>query len=108
MYKMIRESDKLPNWVKIMLDILLTITLVYLIGFMVYKILDVVRLFLNTMTEKKVYWIALGIVTICSIVTLCILEFATDVKPFTIMGEWFVDMFNSFRTGIADIIAPKA
>ena len=107
MYKLIRESDKLPNWVKILLDILLTITLVYLIGFMVYKILDILRLFLNTMTEKKVYWIALGIVLICSITTLCILEFTTDVKPFTIMGEWFMARFNDVRNSIADIIAPK-
>ena len=107
MYKLIRESDKLPNWVKILLDILLTITLVYLIGFMVYKILDIFRLFLNTMTEKKVYWIALAIVTICAITTLCILEFTTEVKPFTIMGNWFVDRFNDVRNSIADVIAPK-
>ena len=107
MYKMIRESERLPKWLKILLDIALTLTCIYWVGFLVYKILDVFRLFLHTMTEKKVFWIALCIILMCAITTLCILEFTTDVKPFTQIGDFFIKLFNDTRNVIADAIAPK-
>lgn len=103
MYKYIRER-KIPEWLKVLLNILITITIVYWLGYFIYKILDLIRLFFHTMTEKKVYWIALVIILICVTICLFFLEFNTNVKPFTIAWEWLKITFNDSRDFIADFI----
>lgn len=91
-YKLIKDCG-MPKWLKILINILLTLTCVYWIGWFVYKFLDLVRIFLHTMTEKKLFFVSLGIMFICAITTLLILEFRTDVRPFTKMFEWFGRVF---------------
>lgn len=103
MYKLIRESS-MPKWLQIIINVVLTITVVYWLGYMIYKVLDILRLFLHTMTEKKIYWVALGILFTCFLITLFILEFNTDIKPFTLFWEWVCNIFNGARDGLADIL----
>ena len=107
MYRFISCSESLPKWLKILLYVLLTLTCVYWIGWLIYKILEVLRLFLHTMTEKKVFWITMGILFICAMTTLCILEFNTDIKPFTTMWEWLSTTFDTTRNALADFISGK-
>lgn len=92
MYKLIRECG-MPKWLKVLINILLTLTCIYWIGWFLYKILNVVRLFLHTMTEEKIWWISLGIMLVCAITTLLILQFGTDLKPFTNMWDWLTGIF---------------
>lgn len=103
MYKLIREGN-LPSWLKVLINIALTVTVVYWLGYFIYKILNLVRLFLHTMTKKEIYWVSLGIIFICAIITLFILEFNTDIKPFTQMWEWLCSIFNVTRDKIADVL----
>ena len=103
MYKLIRECE-MPSWLKVLINIFLTITVVYWLGYFIYKILNLVRLFLHTMTKKEIYWVSLGIIFICAIITLFILEFNTDIKPFTQMWEWLCSIFNVTRDKIADVL----
>lgn len=101
MYRFIKNCA-MPSWLKVLINILLTITVVYWLGYFIYKILDIFRLFLHTMTEKKIYWVCLCIIFICAVATLFILEFNTDIKPFTTMWNWLYKIFNMTRDGIAD------
>lgn len=52
----IRNSN-LPLWLKLLISIVLIVTCVYWVGFLTYKIIDILRLFINTLTEKKIFWI---------------------------------------------------
>lgn len=106
MYKLVRECG-MPKWLKILINITLTVTCVYWLGYFLYKILDVFRLFFHTMTEPKVFWIGLGILLGSAIITLLILEYNTDIKPFTMMWEWVLRTFDGARDKIAEIISSK-
>ena len=94
MYKILKQCE-MPKWLKILINVTLTITCVYWIGLLVYKFLEVVRIFLHTMTEKKIWWIALGIMVSCVVVTLLILEFKTDLNPISAMWGRICEIFGS-------------
>ena len=103
MYRLVRDS-KLPSWLKVLINVALTLTVVYWLGYMVYKILDVFRLFLHTLTEKKIFWIEFGIVVIVFIGTCLYLQYNTDIHPFTNAYEWLLNVFNLSRDYIANLI----
>ena len=105
MYKFIRQSV-MPRWLQILIEVVLTLTVVYWLGYIIYKMIDILRIFLHSMTEKKIWWVSLCIITICAIITLLILEFATDIKPFTHFGAWVVTMYNNVRNSLANLISP--
>ena len=94
MYKILKQCE-MPKWLKILINVTLTITCVYWIGLLVYKFLEVVRKFLHTMTEKKIWWIALGIMVSCVVVTLLILEFKTDLNPISAMWGKICGIFGN-------------
>lgn len=97
----------MPRWLKILIDVLIIVTVVYWLGYTIYKILDVLRMFLHAVSEKKIWWVAIVILLGCTITTLCILEFCTDVKPFTMLGNWIVSLYNDARDILAGFIDSK-
>lgn len=103
MYKLIRNCG-MPSWLKVLINILLTITVVYWLGYFIYKFLEIFRKFLHTMTKPDVYWIALGIILLAALTTVFILEFCTDIKPFTNLWNWIVSIYDNTRDAIANKI----
>lgn len=103
MYRWIKEKD-LPKWLKILINVLITITIIYWLGFIIYKSLDMLRIFLHTVSETKIWWTSLVIIIACTITTLCILECFTNVKPFTSCKDSIITWWNCVRNKIANII----
>ena len=103
MYRFIRNSN-LPSWLKLLINIVLTLTVVYWLGYMIYKIVDIVRLFIHTFTEKKYFWLNFGIVAIALFSCCLYLQYNTDFKPFTELYNKLLDLYNITRNNIADLI----
>lgn len=89
----IRNSN-LPLWLKLLISIFLIVTCVYWVGFLTYKIIDILRLFINTLTEKKIFWIIF--VLSCALIIIYINFYLINnydqniyeyVKEF-IVGNW--------------------
>lgn len=103
MYKLIKECG-MPKWLKVLFNVLLTLTCFYWMGYLIYKILEVVRWFLHNVTEKKMFWCMFLFALIIAIGITLYLQFNTDVKPFTMFWDWLVDIYEQGRNKIADII----
>ena len=104
MYKFIKQSI-MPRWLQILIEILLTLTVVYWLGYIVYKLIDILRILLHSMTEKKIWWVSLTIILGCTIATLLILEFTTDIKPFTQFGNRIVMVYAQIRNYLGSLIS---
>ena len=67
MYKWVRES-KMPAIVKAIVYVIISVTLVYWLGWIVYKVVDMARYVVNWVTKRENFWaIILVSVIICGI-----------------------------------------
>ena len=96
MFHLIKGCN-MPKWLKVVLYVLLSITLVYVIGLVVYKVLEAIRWLLHAMTEKKIWWVSLCIIFILSLIFAIILEKTSDIKPFTSIYERLLSILDSFK-----------
>lgn len=103
MYKIIYNS-KLPKVVKIIAYILLTLTMVYLIGMLLYRILDALRIFMHWVSDKRNWWTFIVCLMILFIGSVLIAQFALNLDPFGKLGSWIVEKWNELRDSIASII----
>lgn len=103
MYRLIRECG-MPKWLKILIDIVLTITIIYWLGYMLYKFLSVVRFVLHTITEKEHWWFFVVVVLGVLITILFILEFKSDTKPFTSFGKWIISLFDNAKNNVGEAL----
>lgn len=97
MYRLIRERN-LPIWLKWLLYILLTITCVYWIGYFTYKILEAIRWLIHSATEKKIFWVCLMLLTIATIVVLCLMQYEWGLDPFGQIAQKIVDVYKAIET----------
>ena len=103
MYKLIREGN-LPNWLKALLYMLLTVSCVYWIGYFLYKILNFIRFILHSVSSKEHWWFTVFISIGVAVAFLLFLEYQTDQKPLTQMLEWLLTNLTEFRNKLADFI----
>lgn len=104
MYKMIREKENLPRWIKMMMYIVLTVTCVYWVGYIIYKVLSLVRFILHSVSSKEHWWFTVFIVIGVGIAMLLFMEFRTESKPFTELWIWIEKMFNEMREKIGNFL----
>ncbi len=103
MYRLLHNSN-IPKWLKILLYIVLTLSLVYLVGLIFYKVLEAIRWLLHNATEKRIWWITLIIALIATIIVLVILEINTDIDPFTNAINFLVSKWKQFVNWCASLI----
>ena len=96
MFHLIKGCN-MPKWLKVVLYVLLSITLVYVIGLVIYKVLEAIRWLLHAMTEKKIWWVSVCIIFVLSLIFAIILEKTSDIKPFTLLYEWLLSVLNSIK-----------
>lgn len=99
MYKLIKNSEMKKGF-KIVLYILLTITCVYWLFFLIFKLLDFLRIILHNMTEVSHWWFFITLCVIFTIATLVLMELVTDVKPLTALQRFFIDTFDICKNWI--------
>lgn len=102
MYKLI-ENSSIKNGFKIIIYILLTITCIYWLIYLIYKILDTLRIVLHTMTEKSHWWFFISLCIIFAIGTMVLLETTTEIKPFTSLQRFFIDTFYAVKNWVIGI-----
>lgn len=106
MFKKIYNSN-IPKVIKALLYILLIVTLVYLIIITLYKILNLLRIFLHWATDEHNWWTFVTCVIILLIGSLLIAQFVLGLDPFGNFFRNIVDKFDSFRTWLGNLIIGK-
>lgn len=104
MYKLLRESN-MPKWLKWLLYIVITITCIYWLGIMLYKLLEILRKFLHWCSEKRNWWTFLMCVFIVVIGSLIVAQCFLKLNPFGNFANWIVSKWNSFRNWLGSIVS---
>ncbi len=104
MYKLLRDSS-LPKWLKWLLYIVITITCIYWLGVMLYKLLEALRKFLHWASDKRNWWTFLTCIFILLIGSLLISQFALGLNPFGKFINWIVNQWTEFRNWLGSIVS---
>lgn len=103
MYRLINNS-KIPRIIKWLLYILLTITMIYWIIMLVYKILELIRRFVHFVSDKRNWWTFVCCVFILLIGTFIVAQFVLGLDP---LGKFIIsvnEMINNIRNSIGNAI----
>ncbi len=103
MYRLIWNS-KIPKIIKWLLYILLTITIIYWIIIMAYKLLDLMRRFLHFVSDKKNWWTFVCCVGILLIGTFIVAQFVLGLDPFGKFINSIKEMIDNIRNAIGEAI----
>ena len=103
MYKLVKNSN-MPNYLKFLINALLTITCVYWIGYFTFKILDTIRKFIHWVSEARNWWTFLICILILGIGILLAAQFYFDLDPVGKTIDKIVEWFKNFRNDLANII----
>lgn len=93
-----------PKWLKILLLIVSLITVVYWLGFVIYKILCGIRVIGAFIFDKRNYWTFLGCILILSVGALLLAQFYFDLDPFGNLVNWCKNTFDNLRNYIGELI----
>lgn len=96
--------SKLPKWLRIILLILSIVTVIYWLGFAIYKILEAVRIVMAYIFEKRNYWTFLICILILIVGSLLIAQFYFQLDPFGKLANWFIEKWNELREWLSNII----
>ena len=103
MYRLIWKS-KIPRIIKWLLYILLTITIIYWIIIMAYKLLDLMRRFLHFVSDKKNWWTFVCCVCILLIGTFIVAQFVLGLDPMGKFINSIKETIDNIRNGIGEAI----
>lgn len=95
---------KLPKWLQVVLLTLSIITVVYWLGFVVYKLLCAIRCIGAFIFEKRNYWTFLVCILILLIGTFIVAQFILGLDPWGHFSNWVVDRFNELKGFIIEAI----
>lgn len=103
----VTHKSGLPKWLKVLIYIFLTITIVYWLCILIYKTLELFRFCIHWATDKGNWWLTLSISLIALIVCLCLAQFVWGLNPFGNILEWIVNTFNNVVEWFKSIIRAK-
>lgn len=103
MYSLIKKSE-MPKLLKVIFYITLTITCIYWIGYLTYKLLNLLRIILHLISEKEHWWFVIIVLIGIVIATLLIAQFCFDLNPFGNFVNWIKGNINIFRNWLGDLI----
>lgn len=103
MYRLINNAT-IPKALKVLLYILLTLTCIYWISIMTYKILELLRKSLHWCSEKRNWWTFVVCIAILAIGSLLIAQYLLDLDPIGKVVNWVVTNINEFRNKLGNII----
>lgn len=106
LFRKINESN-MPKFLKILIEVLLTLTCVYWIGVLIYKILEGLRIFMHWTSDKRNWWTFLMCVAILVVGGLIIAQFFLGLDPFGKMWQGILNTFNNFRNWLSGLIGTK-
>lgn len=98
------SNSQLPKWLKVVIYTLLTITLVYWLGYAIYKILETTRKVLHWATECRNWWTFLICILILGVGSLLMAQYYFDLDPLGKLAAWAVLQWDNLRNAIASKI----
>ena len=103
MYRLINNS-KIPRIIKWLLYILLTITIIYWIIIMAYKLLDLMRRFLHFVSDKRNWWTFVCCVGILLIGAFIVAQFVLGLDPMGKFINSIKETIDNIRNAIGEAI----
>lgn len=97
--------SKLPKWLRVILIIVSIITLVYWLGFIVYKLLTAIRCVGAFIFEARNYWTFLGCILVLAIGTLIVAQYVLGLDPLGQASNWVIDRWNDLKGFLIEAIA---
>ena len=96
--------DRLPKWLRVILLLISIVTLVYWLGFMIYKILSAIRVIGAYIFEKRNYWTFLCCILILIVGGLLLAQYYFNLDPFGKLLEWFNGQIEALREYLGGLI----
>lgn len=96
--------SRLPKWLRVLLIIASIITLVYWLGFIVYKTLSAIRVVGSFIFEKRNYWTFIGCIVILLIGTLVVAQFWLGLDPIGHLQDFVLEKFELIKEWISNQI----
>ena len=96
--------NKLPKWLRVVLIFVSIITLVYWIGFIIYKLLSAVRVIGAFIFESRNYWTFLCCILILVVGSLLVAQFFLELNPFGEITEWGRSQITNLRDSFISMI----
>lgn len=100
----VRLWDKLPKWLRFILILISIVTVIYWVGFMIYKLLDAIRAIGAFIFNKRNYWTFLCCILILVIGSLLVAQYYFNLDPFGKIAEWFISVWQQIKETIASYI----
>ena len=89
--------SKLPKWLRVLLIIASIVTLVYWVGFLLYKILCAIRVIGAFIFDKRNYWTFLGCIVILLVGTLLVAQFLLGLDPIGQIKEFILEKIEIIK-----------
>lgn len=106
MFRYIHKT-KLPKWLKILVYLLLTITIIYWLGVFIIKFLEFTRIIIHWTTEKRNWWTFLVCILLILIGSLIMAQGVLGLDPIGRFKEILFDKWESIKEGIVGIRGKK-
>lgn len=100
----VRLWDKLPKWLRFILILISIVTVIYWVGFTIYKLLDAIRAIGAFIFNKRNYWTFLCCILILVIGSLLVAQYYFNLDPFGKIAEWFISVWQQIKETIASYI----
>lgn len=84
----------LPKWIRIIVEILLVLTMVYFIMILLYKIWDTIGKIIHFLSDRRNWWTYSIAVLIVVVGGLIVAQMIGEWKPFTELIEWAKGCFQ--------------
>lgn len=95
--KSITLFSRLPKGLRIALIILSIITVVYWILWLAFRIWKYTGKALHWISEPRNWWIYTSVILILVIGGLILAQFFSDIKPFTHLWNYIVELFDKVK-----------
>lgn len=96
---------KLPKWAQFILKVLSIITVVYWLGYLVYKLLSAIRSIGAFIFEARNYWTFLCCILILVVGTFIAAQCYLGLDPLGQVGNWFIDRWQDFKNILIEALA---
>lgn len=96
--------DRLPKPLRFILIFISIITVVYWVGFTIYKLLDAIRAIGAFICDKRNYWTFLCCILILVVGSLLIAQYYLNLDPFGKIAEWAISRWIELKETIASYI----
>lgn len=103
MYRWLNNRD-IPIFLKVIIKMILTLSCVYILGYLIYKTLDIARGLIHWLSKKEHFWLFMACILVTGITAFILAEFCLGLEPFEKFTQWVMDKVQDFRDMIARFI----